>query len=81
MTYASVTDTDVIKGLAGVGNDYQRHRSRLSTAHAAADVQKLGYIGGKAVREAARRFLRHPQHWHATRAVWVKRRGDFQGVG
>lgn len=79
-TYVNVTDDDVIKDAfapASIANGIVR---ALTAAHAAADVQKLGYIGGK-------RYLKLQADFSGTHgtgtpiaATVVKTRAALKGV-
>lgn len=80
VTYTPVTDDDVIKDAfapAQISNGIVRS---LQAAHAAADVQKLGYIGGRSYLKLLAKFSGTHGTGTPISAFVVKSDGDVQGA-
>jgi hypothetical protein len=80
VTYTSVGDDDVIKDAFAPPTITGGIVRSLVAAHAAADVQKLGYIGGKRYVKVLADFSGTHGAGTPIAAVWVKSKGDVQGA-
>lgn len=80
VTYTNVTDDDVIKDAfcpATITNGIVRS---LTAAHAAATVQKLGYVGGKAFTKLLADFSGTHGTGTAISATWIREAGIVIGA-
>lgn len=80
VTYTNVTDDDVIKdgyAPASIQNGIVRS---LTAAHAAASVQKLGYVGGKPFTKLLADFSGTHGAGTPIAATWVKESGFLIGA-
>ncbi len=78
--YVPVTDDDVIKDTLAPASITSGIVRSLVAAHAAADVQKLGYIGGKRYVKVLADFTGTHGTGTPLFAIWVKAKGDVQGA-
>lgn len=78
-SYTNVGDDDVIKDSNAPASITGGIIRSLTAAHAAADVQKLGYIGGKRYVKLLADFSGTHGTGTPISAVWVKAKGDLQG--